>query len=376
MFLSVFDEISKLMASSSTRNSYGMLVALLLLLRIVLATSAHPRIALITQTFGYMISDMFHFLLIFGVIFTGFAMIATWQFGTYRTELGSLPKAMCTQFDAILGPPGMFPIGDENLESEMPRFVMFSYIGYATLFHCLCFFFLLNFLLAIIINAYTHVMDDIDSCVVEQDLLSDSLWLIRTAWKSWRNGWPSRVSIYYRIGSLNQKVLNKDDLWWECYKAGCESDGKWFKSQSDAERFFEHYENFEFLVTEEMGSDLENLQRTADASMDKVEQITRLLGTVIDEVALIKDHVSQANESRDDQLQRNASTKSVASVMKSKTPKASMNVFYNPEVCLPDAVLESNGTAVITGPQSSSTNEEHMVNVLPGTVPSANHLHV
>merc|ERR1712013_811217 len=100
-----------------------MAILLLLLLRIVMATSAHPRIALITSTMKHAITDLFHFFLIFAVIFAGFALVGSWRFGSELDTMGTWSGAFKAQIDMMLGPPGLFQLSSEA--GEKPAFFVY-----------------------------------------------------------------------------------------------------------------------------------------------------------------------------------------------------------------------------------------------------------
>jgi hypothetical protein len=59
--LEVFENLFFTIQDSYFLESIGMLVTCQVLIRMVVATSAHPRIALITSTLSVAISDMCHF---------------------------------------------------------------------------------------------------------------------------------------------------------------------------------------------------------------------------------------------------------------------------------------------------------------------------
>ena len=44
--------------------------------------SSQLRVAFIINTFFIALDDLFHFMILFSVIFIGFAVIATWRFGS------------------------------------------------------------------------------------------------------------------------------------------------------------------------------------------------------------------------------------------------------------------------------------------------------
>jgi hypothetical protein len=207
-----------------------MLVTCQVLIRMVIATSAHPRIALITATLSVAISDMCHFFFIFGLVFYGFAVIASWRFGGAREDLKSVTSTLYTQFDSMLGAPGYFGLSQAQTEN-------WEYTVYCFLFHTVTFFFMLNFVLAIIVDSYGTVMATINESVVAQDMVSDLVAAIRTKYMSMRYGWPKRKNMLKHIETVGATFLNPPEL---------EELG--FRNDEAMNAFFKFYSRFEALL--------------------------------------------------------------------------------------------------------------------------------
>lgn len=239
-FIDIFERIDKEISKSETTDLFGMIVALILLNRIVLATSAHPRIALITDTLAEAAQDLFHFMLIFLLIFICFAIIATWRFGAKMQELSTTGTAFLTQFNALLGPPGFLEMDlDDSLD----------YVIYALLFHSICFFFMVNFVLAIVVDAFSKVTTKLQECSTEQDLISDTYALLRTLPEILMHKWPPRHRIVKFLETnshaTQKKYLTVDDIE-DGFPAG----------KASAEKFVAYYKKYDFLTTSEDDDDI------------------------------------------------------------------------------------------------------------------------
>eukprot|EP00747_Dinoflagellata_sp_TGD_P083224 gnl/TRDRNA2_/TRDRNA2_162019_c0_seq4.p1 gnl/TRDRNA2_/TRDRNA2_162019_c0~~gnl/TRDRNA2_/TRDRNA2_162019_c0_seq4.p1 ORF type:complete len:262 (+),score=32.75 gnl/TRDRNA2_/TRDRNA2_162019_c0_seq4:68-787(+) len=132
-----------------------------------------------------------------------------------------MSTTMKAQFNALLDPPG-----DLSLEGEG----FSGYTLFVVLFHVICFFFMVNFLLAIIVDAYGDVQKLNAENVVEQDVVSDLYSLVRTGILSYRHGWPSRKHIIHQLKSLGMTYVNVPDLMLAD-----------FRSEASARAFFNHY---------------------------------------------------------------------------------------------------------------------------------------
>ncbi|CAE8597396.1 unnamed protein product, partial [Polarella glacialis] len=160
-FLAIMRDLNTVQAYSASLGNYGMFISVLLLGRMVYSTSAHPRIASVTSTFKHAFDLLAHFVMVFLLIFGGFAFIATWRFGHEKAFLANFSTACKSQFDSMLDPPGemgLATIGEHETD----------FLIYACLFHVMCLFFLMNFILAIIVDSYTKSQQQLEASPCEQ----------------------------------------------------------------------------------------------------------------------------------------------------------------------------------------------------------------
>jgi len=209
-----------------------MAIALLMFMRLIMATNAHPRIALITSTLTRAGSDMVHFFLLFFLVLWGFAIIGSWRFGNSRADMRDAFTAMKTQIDAILGPPGALPIFGDASED-------YSYLIFVVLLHFVNFFFLVNFFLAIVVDAFTKTVRSLEDNDTEMDIISDTCEQIYTTTKSWCLWWPDSKKIVYELKRTDRRFLNAEDF---------ASEGFGFRDQEHASTFFNHYKRHSFVL--------------------------------------------------------------------------------------------------------------------------------
>jgi len=262
----------------SREERYGItttLLSIVLLIRVVTCCSAHPRIELITKTAELALSDLLHFFALLIIIFSGFACLGNWLFGDERSEFKSFTSSICVLFDSILGPPGALPLG-----SEMDAVGLI----YATLFHSICFFFLLNFMLAIIVDAYTKVMDMVRTCVVDQNIISDLYSVAQYQVLLYRHRFPLRRVVVSYLKNLDVDVVVLEDL----YPSDI------FPSGQVAAAYFSFYSKFSFLIDDIQEAETPSIADLATImalTMHKVELVQHQVDAIHDSsVAAIPAH--------------------------------------------------------------------------------------
>eukprot|EP00930_Biecheleria_cincta_P028580 TRINITY_DN19950_c0_g1_i1.p1 TRINITY_DN19950_c0_g1~~TRINITY_DN19950_c0_g1_i1.p1 ORF type:complete len:1886 (-),score=266.67 TRINITY_DN19950_c0_g1_i1:178-5217(-) len=233
-FLNQLNVVSDKIASGEQLGTFLMYAAMALLMRVVMATSAHPRIALITKTLWVAASDLTHFVIMFTLVFFGFAVIGTWRFGSERPDMARFYVAFNTMFDAMIGPPGEIFMSDAANEAG-------EYFVFALSFHVICFFFMLNFILAIIIDSYTTVIEGLRDSDIEQDIFTDIYCTCVRTFLSYRHQWPNThcLTSHLRNLLLDSKFVTAEQLHW---------DGEVFNTIGQARSFVRHYQTFPFLV--------------------------------------------------------------------------------------------------------------------------------
>jgi len=268
-YVEAFGDVSETISGNNLLVNITLVAVMALLSLVVSFTSAHPRIALITKTLYVALSDMVHFALLFAMVFLGFAVIGTWRFGSKRQDLRSVMTTCRAQFDAMLGPPGDLYLASEEADA-------WEYLFYITAFHFVCFFFLLNFCLAIIIDSYQKVIEEVRDDDTEQDIFSDLYCLIAKKFKALQHCWPSEIKLVEHLEhELNSRFVTTDMLFW----AGEDTPG--FKTIGDAEAFVEFYGQFNFLTdTEDVVNEQPTLEDVATFQCLTLQKLEQLIRTV------------------------------------------------------------------------------------------------
>jgi len=236
-FTDAFEELGDLIQTSLQIEQFGCCISVVLLLRIVIATSAHPRISLVTSTLVYAGSPLFHFFINVTCIFLGFVFIASWRFGSIRQDLDGITAALWTHVDATLGPPGALDLSTTTMDPSMIQ----EYLVYCLLFHFICFFLMVNFVLAIIVDSYEKVVEKLEECEVEQHIVLDIYASLKYTILRLRHRFPPRHSMMYMLKeTLDGDYVTLSDL---------NNNDAGFRNEAAAQAYFRFYENFGFLTT-------------------------------------------------------------------------------------------------------------------------------
>ena len=123
-----------------------------------------------------------------------FGGIATWRFGTKLAEFGTYDRALQTEFEMLFG---SFP-ANWNQNQDLRVFVV--------LYLLILFVLVLNFLLAIIVEAYMRVREGIESQETEGEFFSDVLFSFSAFVRTRASGWPRRRVLGKEILSWKAKV--------------------------------------------------------------------------------------------------------------------------------------------------------------------------
>jgi len=172
---------------------------------------------------------MWHFFLIFCLIYAMMAAISSWQFGgsVYGDTYGTFGGALAMQFHFMIG----------ELNDIWNQNSMFAI--YFLVFMVFIFFLMLNFLLSIVIEAFLGVKKDLEDQITEQGFIADVIDLLRTEVKSWYFGWPKRHDLVVRLRLLYAKrTIGVGEL---------RSTGT-FDTTRAAVSFVEHYCGYSFLA--------------------------------------------------------------------------------------------------------------------------------
>lgn len=178
------------MNEEKSMNFFGFFLALFALLRIIMETASHPRIAMLVNTIKQGLDDFIHFLILLVTLYFCFALLAWVQFGGQIEEFSTLPRTVETQWNMMLG---ALP---EDFLAE-PLFGLFIFT-----FNIVVFFLMLNFLLAIIVEAYLAVKTATEELQVEEAFYSDIAHVWGTFKQEKLRRWPPLASILKAVQDM------------------------------------------------------------------------------------------------------------------------------------------------------------------------------
>lgn len=147
--------------------SYRLLLCwytVLLMVRFFGAFSAQPRLAIVTQTVARAGLELFHFMVVFFVIFFSYAIAGMFMFGRRLVEWSETYLAVNQAFQILFGDFDFTYLAEENPVTARLWFVSFL---------VMVMLILLNMVLAIILDTYTEVKTDANKSVPIWSELAD-----------------------------------------------------------------------------------------------------------------------------------------------------------------------------------------------------------
>lgn len=183
-----FQTLSMINATVSQQEMmkiFAYVLVFMCLLRLIQYMEVHPRVDLIARTVKAASGDMFHFCLIFLLIFTGLAWLAHWSFGPDKIMFSSLRTSANTCFQMLIGE---YPFEDEWTEGWKQKvwYVLYTF---------LLFLVSLNILLAIIVESFLRVKQETDSRQEVRSLFPDLFSLCTRRFLAFQHGWPSTLAV-------------------------------------------------------------------------------------------------------------------------------------------------------------------------------------
>lgn len=199
-----------------------MILLVVLGVRMLLATSCHPRLALLTGTITESMDDMWHTFILVIITFSFFAGFGTVAFGSYRNDYSNFGTAMQTQFGMMFG---AFP--DDWGHSAMM-------IAYTISFMVVIVLLILNFILATIVEAYMKVRIDIEKNEVEMEFFGDVFRSILTKFVGIKDHWPSKEKLMVAFARYpNKKPVDLQEL----------DESKLFRTPDACAQFLKYWRN-------------------------------------------------------------------------------------------------------------------------------------
>eukprot|EP00960_Hanusia_phi_P053817 762467-Hanusia_phi.AAC.4 len=101
-FFSSLELLFDALKYKSMLDKMGLVLLFTMLFRILWATKVHPRVGVLIGTLQNGFDDLFHFAVLFLLVFVTFAFTAVWVFGDKRDDMADLSAAMTTQANLVL----------------------------------------------------------------------------------------------------------------------------------------------------------------------------------------------------------------------------------------------------------------------------------
>lgn len=176
---------------------------------LILMFSAHPRMAVLTSTISKCFQNMLHFLILFFSLFLNLAFIAHWMLGEHIPAFESFSTTTESMARMLFG-EFIYAGGVEKLDAQFSA----MYWIFAFTFMLVVFFTLLNFFLAIVVDAYVAVKEELGEAKTHASFVSDCLDVVTSASKYKQLGWPSRerLLVFFSDGVHELRVSEGKDF--------------------------------------------------------------------------------------------------------------------------------------------------------------------
>jgi hypothetical protein len=233
-FFALVEKLTKLVEWDVQLDSLCTIILFIQLLRIIHCTKVHPRLALLTGALFHALDDLWHTAILTCTLMCCFGGIAAWRFGSYLEEFATFEQTLITEFMMLFGTVDYFNWGTNP---QMPR-AGIEMKFWAVLYLLVIFLLVLNFILAIVVDAYGKVREEIEKNPTEMDFISDlKETLIATFLGIWY-GWP-RAQVLGEALSQWQAKNSVGDY---------ELDGiNMFRSYKAVTSFLNFYARYDFL---------------------------------------------------------------------------------------------------------------------------------
>jgi hypothetical protein len=159
---------------------YGFCLIVVLFFRVIAMLDIHPRLGFVHRVAERCADDMMHFFLQFFIVILVLTFLAFWSFSQRRPEFSTMSWSLYVLFQYFAG--------DFNWD-DTPEDI--RYISFLIIYVFVIFVMMVNFLLAIVVNAHSAVMDAVKDNETEQNVIWDLGDLVRYWVISKRYRWPS-----------------------------------------------------------------------------------------------------------------------------------------------------------------------------------------
>jgi len=226
-FVAANRNINSLLAEQESSRVLSFILVCTSLLRIIGYLTVHPRINFLVATLWHAGDSILHFLLSFMLVFMMLAILAHSTFGEMNVNYSTLQSSMMYQLRII-------STGTEIDDFFEQSGLFVSYIVFVYLLQGLL---MLNFFLAIIVEAYGAVKKSVDDQVTEQSFWLDSIHTVGLVVLRFIRRWPAEPIIIQRLNNLPSELVDLDALL------------KVFRDRNMALQFAEYYTQYHFVLS-------------------------------------------------------------------------------------------------------------------------------
>mmetsp|Transcript_18300 Transcript_18300/g.57377 ORF Transcript_18300/g.57377 Transcript_18300/m.57377 type:complete len:610 (+) Transcript_18300:378-2207(+) len=166
-------------------------------LQMIFYFNAHPKMAVLTATVRTALSNLGHFAVLFSFLYLMLGFMAHWMLGPHLKEFGTMSNTVRSQARMLAG-----EFIQANQAEALRGQMLAMYWLYAMTFLLVMVWTLMNFFLAIIVDAFVEIRERNSKCSAARDLVTDlvSVWWARVL--SWRCGWPKRRALLKYFNKL------------------------------------------------------------------------------------------------------------------------------------------------------------------------------
>ncbi|KAK3279134.1 hypothetical protein CYMTET_12973 [Cymbomonas tetramitiformis] len=159
-FFSKTRDLKFLVFTSNMYMLFNGINVFLFLTRIFQLLDFQPRIGILTQSLSHATVDLLHFFILMGIVYLGYTFMGCALFGYRMHEFSTLSSSAATCFELLIGNDD---IRAELLSSSLLTESIYSAIFFYS-FMIVVFLIILNFLLAIVVDAFALAKNECGEC--------------------------------------------------------------------------------------------------------------------------------------------------------------------------------------------------------------------
>eukprot|EP00899_Mesostigma_viride_P021248 jgi/Mesvir1/29124/Mv18427-RA.1 len=178
LLLDTFETVKDISRSVEVYSFLAAFNLLLMMMRLLKLTDFQPRLGIVTHTLTRALNDIMHYLLVAGIMFVCFAIMAHLSFGTTLVEFSTIIDSFNTCFLMVIGEVGI----NEKLMALQGLQLVIAWIFF-WIFIIVMSFILINFFIAFIVDAFAeHMNSGARSTTVVHDLQDVFRDVARLSW--------------------------------------------------------------------------------------------------------------------------------------------------------------------------------------------------